>query len=214
MNKLLSTMGIALGVTLAAPFAIAGGDAAKGQPLAAVCGACHGADGNSAMANFPKLAGLGEKYLLKQMKDIKSGIRPVTEMTGLLDGMSDENLADIAAYYNSKTTQLSGTKEFNVLVNSGQEVSALELGTKVYRAGNKEAGIPACTGCHSPRGQGNGPAGYPRLSGQHADYIAKQLHDFRAGKRANDDANIMRDIAARMSDAEITAVANYIAGLN
>ncbi|WP_053981098.1 c-type cytochrome [Marinagarivorans algicola] len=214
MNKLLSSMGVALGVTLAAPFAVAGGDAAKGQPLTAVCAACHSADGNSALASFPKLAGLGERYLLKQMKDIKSGARPIVEMTGLLDNMSDEDLANIAAYYNSKVTQLSGSKDFNILVNSGTEVNALELGTRVYRNGNKEAGIPACTGCHSPRGQGNEPAGYPRLSGQHADYIAKQLQDFRAGRRANDEAKVMRGVAERMTDAEITAVANFIAGLN
>lgn len=214
MKKLLSTIGVALGVTLAAPLAFAGGDAAKGEPLTLVCSACHGADGNSALATFPKLAGLGEKYLLKQLKNIRSGARPIVEMTGLLDNMTDEQLADIAAFYNSKTMQLSGAKDFNVQVNSGEEVNALELGKRLYRGGNKEAGIPACLGCHSPKGLGNGPAGYPRLSGQHADYIVKQLKDFRAGNRNNDDAQMMRSIAARMSDAEMTAVANFIAGLN
>jgi cytochrome c553 len=218
MNKLFSPMAVALSVTLSstlAPIAHAGGDAAKGQALTAVCAACHGQDGNSAMATFPKLAGLGEKYLLKQMQDIKSGARPIVEMTGLLDNYNDQDLADIAAYFNSKTTQLSGSKELKVLVNSGEKVDALALGTKLYRAGNTEAGIPACTGCHSPRGQGNSPAGYPRLSGQHSDYIAKQLKAFRAGERTNDgDTKIMRTIAERMTDAEITAVANFVAGLN
>lgn len=218
MNKLFSPMVVALSVTLSstlAPLANAGGDAAKGQALTAVCAACHGQDGNSAMATFPKLAGLGEKYLLKQLQEIKSGARPIVEMTGLLTNLSDQDLADIAAYFNSKTTQLSGSKELQVLVNSGQEVDALALGTKLYRAGNKEAGIPACTGCHSPRGQGNAPAGYPRLSGQHSDYVAKQLKAFRAGERTNDgDAKIMRSIAERMTDAEITAIANFVAGLH
>ena len=214
MNTFLRSMAVALGVTVA-PFTMAAGDAAKGQTLAAVCAACHGADGNSAIATFPKLAGLGEKYLLKQIHDIKNGDRVVVEMTGLLTNLSDQDMADIAAYYASKTTQLAGAKDIKVLVNSGEEVSALTLGAKLYRGGNKEVGIPACTGCHSPRGQGNAPAGYPRLSGQHAGYIAKQLQDFRAGKRTNDgDTKIMRSVAERMSDAEITAVANFIAGLN
>ena len=218
MNKLFSPMAVALSVTLSstlAPLANAGGDAAKGQALTAVCAACHGQDGNSPMAIYPKLAGLGEKYLLKQLQEIKSGVRPVVEMTGLLTNLSDQDLADIAAYFNSKTTQLSGSKEMKVLVNSGEEVDALALGTKLYRAGNKEAGIPACTGCHSPRGQGNAPAGYPRLSGQHSDYVIKQLKAFRAGERTNDgEAKVMRSIAERMTDAEITAIANFVAGLH
>lgn len=218
MNKLFSPMAVALSVTLSstlAPLANAGGDAAKGQALTAVCAACHGQDGNSPMAIYPKLAGLGEKYLLKQLQEIKSGVRPVVEMTGLLTNLSDQDLADIAAYFNSKTTQLSGSKEMKVLVNSGEEVDALALGTKLYRAGNKEAGIPACTGCHSPRGQGNSPAGYPRLSGQHSDYVIKQLKAFRAGERTNDgEAKVMRSIAERMTDAEITAIANFVAGLH
>ena len=213
MNKLVSSIVIALGVS-ATSAAMAAGDPAKGKTLAATCGACHGGDGNSAMANYPKLAGIGEKYLLKQMKDIKSGARAVPEMAGQLDRLSEQDMADVAAYFDSKTTQLSGSKDIKVLVNSGEQVSALELGTKLYRAGDKEAGIPACTGCHSPRGQGNEPAGYPRLSGQHAAYIEKQLKNFRDGKRTNDAAKTMRSIAERMSDAEIKAVANLVAGLN
>ncbi|HEY7774153.1 MAG TPA: c-type cytochrome [Marinagarivorans sp.] len=218
MNKFFSPIAVALGVTLSstlAPIASASGDAKKGEAHTAVCTACHGQDGNSPMATFPKVAGLGEKYLLKQLQDIKSGARPIVEMTGLLDNLSDQDLADIAAYYNSKTTQLSGAKELQVLTNDGVEVDALALGAKMFRGGNQEAGIPACIGCHSPRGLGNGPAGYPRLSGQHADYVVKQLKAFRAGERTNDgDTKIMRSIAERMSDAEITAVANFVSGLH
>lgn len=214
MNKLLSSMVVALGLA-ATSTAFAAGDPAKGKSLTLVCSACHGQDGNSALATFPKLAGLGEKYLIKQMQDIKAGTRPVVEMTGLLAASSDQDIADMAAYFNSKTTQLSGSKAMKVLVNAGEEVDALELGKGLYRGGNAEAGIPACTGCHSPRGLGNDPAGYPRLSGQHADYIEKQLKDFRAGKRVNDgEAKTMRSIAERLSDAEVKALANYIAGLN
>lgn len=214
LRPLAVALSLAAGTTFASS-ALAAGDAARGQALTAVCAACHGPDGNSSMATFPKLAGLGEKYLLKQLQDIKSGTRPITEMTGLLDNLSDQDLADIAAYFNSKTTQLSGAKDITVLTNDGIEVNALELAASMYRGGDKEAGIPACTGCHSPRGQGNGPAGYPRLSGQHADYVEKQLKDFRAGRRVNDgEAKTMRAIAERMTDAEIKALANFVSGLN
>ena len=201
---------LVIGLALAAP-AMAG-DAAAGKALTTACGACHGADGNSLAPNFPKLAGLGEKYLAKQLKDIKSGTRKVPEMTGQLDKLSDEDIANIAAYYSSQTMSLSGAKD---------DAELLALGEKIYRAGNAEAKVPACIGCHSPTGAGNAPAGFPKLGGQHADYIAKQLKDFRSGAeytdkgRHNDgDSRIMREGIARMSDREIEAVANYIAGLH
>ncbi len=215
MNILLKNLVMALGIAVLAPLAAAG-DPAEGEKLVGVCGACHGSDGNSPAPNFPKLAGLGEKYLLKQLADIKSGKRPVTEMTGLLDNLSDQDLANIAAFYNAKPLQLAGAKALEVKTNDSEEVDGLVLGERVYRAGNLEAKVPACTGCHSPRGLGNAPAGYPRLSGQHAQYVEKQLRDFRAGARSNDgdDAKTMRKVAQHLSDAEILAVANYIAGLN
>ena len=191
------------------------GDAAAGEGKAAMCAACHGADGNSAITLYPKLAGLGEKYLIKQMKDIKDGTRAIPEMTGLLNASSEQDMADIAAFFDQKPMQLSGAKPLKVKLNSGIETDGLELGEKVYRAGNPTVGTPACTGCHSPRGLGNAPAGYPRLSGQHADYIEKQLKAFRAGDRLNDgDSKVMRQVAEHLSDAEIKAVANFIAGLN
>lgn len=191
------------------------GDPAAGEAQAVTCAACHGGDGNSPAPSFPKIAGLGEKYLTKQLKDIQSGARPIVEMTGLLDGKSEQDLKDLAAFYNSKPLQLSGSKSLEVKVNAGIKVDGLVLGERVYRAGNLETKVPACTGCHSPSGMGNDPAGYPRLSGQYAEYIAKQLRAFRAGERINDgDSKIMRQVAEHMSDAEIDAVANYIAGLN
>ncbi len=215
MKNLFKTALISLGLIAMAQGAVAAGDAAAGEANSTGCAACHGSDGNSPAANFPKLAGLGEKYLAKQMQDIKSGARPIAEMTGQLDNMSDQDIDDLAAFYASKTTQLSGAKEMTVQLGTGVKVDAIELGTKLYRVGNMETKVPSCTGCHSPRGQGNSPAGYPRLSGQHAAYIEKQLKDFRAGNRTNDgDTMIMRDVAAHMSDAEITAVANYISGLH
>lgn len=210
LNKLI----LALGLSAMAPFAVAVGNAANGEKQVAVCSACHGDDGNSAAPNFPKLAGLGEKYLLKQLQDIQTGARPVAEMTGLLNDKSLQDLADMAAYYAAQPMQLSGSLAKEVQVNSGAKVDALKLGENVYRAGNTETGVPACTGCHSPRGLGNNPAIYPRLGGQHAQYIEKQLRDFRAGNRTNDgDGQVMRQVAAHLSDAEIIALSNYIAGL-
>lgn len=203
-----------LGAALCAPV-FAAGDAKLGEALVVTCVACHGDGGNSTTPNFPKLAGQGEKYLLKQLKDIKSGTRVVTEMTGILDKLTDADMANIAAYFASKPASLSGSKPIKVKVNSGEQVDGLALGTKIFRAGNAASGVPACSGCHSPVGLGNAPAGYPRLSGQHAAYIEKQLKNFRAGERTNDgDAKTMRQVAQQMSDAEITAVANFIAGLN
>lgn len=186
------------------------GDAAKGQEKIAVCGACHGADGNSAAGAFPKLAGQNEKYLVKQMQDIRDGARPVAEMAGQLDNMSDADLSDIAAYYASQTGTIGQAR-----------ADLVNLGESIYRAGIRAKAVAACTGCHSPTGQGNAPAGYPALGGQHADYIAKQLQAFRTGAdqpekgRTNDgDASVMRDIAGRMSDLEIEAVSSYISGLH
>ena len=205
----------ALLVMCVVPSVYAVGDAAAGEGKAQTCVACHGGDGNSLAPTFPKIAGLGDKYLFKQLQDIQSGARPILEMTGQLDNMSEQDLADLAAYFASQTMQLSGAKELQVLTNSGAEVDALALGRKIYRAGNPETGVAACMGCHSPTGAGNSPAGYPRLGGQYPEYIEKQLRAFRAGQRVNDgDVMTMRGVARNLTDAELVAVANYIAGLN
>jgi cytochrome c553 len=183
------------------------GDASAGKSKAAACGACHGADGNSA-APFPKLAGQGEKYLLKQMHDIRDGVRPVPSMAGQLDGKSDQDLADIAAYFSSQARSGGQT-----------DPQLLQLGAKIYRGGVAERNVAACIACHSPTGQGNAPAGFPALAGQHAQYVADQLRAYRKGYddpagRTNDgDTMIMRTTALGLSDKEIDAVASYIAGL-
>lgn len=201
MNKLLVSLLLTLGVT---GLAQAAGDAAAGQAKTAVCGACHSPDGNSLAPNFPKLAGQGERYLLKQLNDIKSGNRQVVEMTGLLTNLSDQDLADIAAYYASQTGSIGQA-----------DPKLVERGEALFRGGNLEAGMPACTGCHSPNGAGNDFAGFPKLNGQHATYVAKQLTDFREGNRTNDgDSMIMRAIAAKLSNKDIEAVSSYIQGLH
>jgi cytochrome c553 len=227
MKNILKHAFLTLGLFACSQVVLADGDATAGKTKAAVCGACHGADGNSPAPNFPKLAGLGEKYLLKQMKDIqtwdletdavkkaKTG-RAVIEMAGLTKNLTAQDLADLAAYYASQTIQLSGSQNIQVQTNSGILVDGLALGEKVWRSGNASTAVPACTGCHTPDGKGNEPAGFPRLSGQHSDYIEKQLKAFRNGDRINDgDQMIMRSVAANLSDAEIKAVANYISGLH
>jgi cytochrome c553 len=186
----------------------AAGDAAAGEEKAATCAACHGAEGISAVPTFPNLAGQGEKYLLKQMKDIRDGARPVPTMAGQVDNMSDQDLADIAAFYASKPRAFGQT-----------DPDALALGEKVYRSGVAERSVAACIACHSPTGAGNAPAGFPALAGQHAEYTASQLRAYRKGYedesgRTNDgDTRIMRTNAFGLSDAEIEAVASYVAGL-
>jgi cytochrome c553 len=182
----------------------AAGDAEAGKARAMVCGACHGADGNSPAPTFPKLAGQGEKYLIKQMQDIKSGARSVPTMAGQLDAFDDQAIADVAAYFASQKVQTGVA-----------DPDKVALGERLYRAGDREKGLPACTACHSPTGAGNAPAGFPALGGQHAEYIAVALKAFRTGERSNDgDTRVMRDIAYKMNDKEIDAVASYIAGLH
>ncbi len=207
MNKLivslLLTVGIS-GIAHAAGEPVKPGDATAGQAKAAVCGACHGPDGNSMAPNFPKLAGQGERYLTKQLHDIKSGKRTVLEMTGLLTNLSDQDLADIAAYFSSQKGSVGAADE--KLVARGQDL---------FRGGKVEQGMPACTGCHSPNGAGNAAAGFPHLGGQHAQYVTKQLTDFREGNRTNDgDTMVMRSIAAKLSNKDIEAVSSYIQGLH
>ena len=200
MNKLLISMLLALGIS---GYANAAGDAAAGQAKTAVCAACHSADGNSVTPNFPKLAGQNEKYLLKQLKDIKSGARPVLEMTGLLDNLSEQDLEDISAYFASTAVQLGHVP-----------ADMVEAGQKIYRSGIPAKGVAACTACHGADGSGLASAGYPALSGQHPAYSEKQLKEFRTAKRNNDPNGMMRDIAGKMSDVEIQAVTAFLQGLS
>jgi cytochrome c553 len=183
--------------------ASAAGDVEAGKTASTTCAACHGADGNSAVASFPKLAGQGEKYLIKQMNDIKSGKRPVIEMTGMLDALSAQDMENIAAYFASQT------------ITPGQAKKDLVAkGEIMYRQGNAATKVAACTACHGPAGEGVDLAVFPALAGQHAEYIVDQLKQFRSGERSNDgDTRMMRSVAARLNDKEIEAVASYISGL-
>jgi len=199
MNKFL--IGLVLSLT-ASTFVYAAGDAAAGKEKSVACGACHGADGNSQIPNFPKIAGQNEKYLIKQLVDIQSGARKVPEMAGQLDGKNEQDIEDIAAYFASKSVLGGKTAK-----------DQLELGQKIYRSGIPAKEVAACTACHGAKGQGLSTAGFPALSGQHSAYTEKQLKNFRVDSRTNDPNSMMRDIAARLSDVEIKAVASYIQGL-
>jgi cytochrome c553 len=219
MRKALVAFVVSFGLasaTLAAEQGGVVGDAAAGKGKVAVCTACHGADGNSPAPTFPKLAGQGERYLIKQLHEINrkdnrgNVIRSVPTMVGQTEHLTDQDIADIAAFYASQTPSIGQARE--ALAAKGEEI---------YRGGISSKGVPACAACHAPDGQGNAPAGFPRLSGQHAEYVATSLRAYRAAEdgdaagRANDgDIRTMRIIAYSLSDSEIEAVSSYISGLH
>jgi cytochrome c553 len=183
-------------------------DLAKAKQTAeTICAACHGADGNSIAATFPKLASQHEAYLYKQLSEFKSvGGKPALRVNVLMQAqaaaLSDTDMHSLAAYFSQQKQKPEIAK--NKLT--------IEFGQKLWRAGDKSQGLPACAGCHGPAGLGI-PGMYPRLQGQYADYIETQLKAFRASERANDPASVMRNLTLRMTDAEIKAVSDYAAGL-
>ncbi len=180
----------------------AAGVAPAGQAKSAACAACHGADGNSPAPNFPKLAGQGAAYIEQQLRAFKSGVRPDPTMNGIAAALSDQDMADLAAYYAGQKRALAGADK--ALVTRGE---------RLYRGGDKDNGAAACMACHGPNGSGNPAAKYPALSGQHAAYVEKQLNDFRAGTRSGDGAGMMHDIAIKLTPEEIKAVSAYVQGL-
>ena len=183
-------------------------DAAKGQAIAGqTCATCHAADGNSQIAANPKLAGQIYEYLHKQMANFKpqggkKAERDNAVMAGMIAPLSAADMKDVAAYYASQKMKPAAAKD--------KELAA--LGQKLYRGGNVATGVAACAGCHGPAGAGV-PAQYPRIAGQFSEYVEAQLKAFRAGARANDPNGMMRGVVTRMSDREIQAVAEYVAGL-
>jgi cytochrome c553 len=204
MNKYALIALAALGFALSAPvMADDAGDATRGKGLSASCAACHGADGNSVNPEWPKLAGQGETYLYKQLVDYKEGRRQNVLMAGQVANLSNQDMRDLAAYFSSQTMS-AGTAD----------AALVELGEQIYRGGNAATGVAACIACHGPNGQGNPAAMFPKVAGQHARYNADQLRYFRDESRANDNGRMMRNIARRMTDQEIEAVSQYMAGLS
>ncbi|MDI4636563.1 MULTISPECIES: c-type cytochrome [Halomonadaceae] len=206
MRKLLALASLAITLSVSGlAQAELKGDPAAGREMAQSCAACHGAEGISAVGMFPNLAGQQASYLAKQIMDIRDGNRVVAQMAGQVDNFSDQDAADVAAYFASKPSNLGQ-------IDAEEEVIA--RGQQLYRAGDMAKGIPACTACHSPTGQGIGTAAYPALSGQKTDYTVSTLKAFAAGERANDPNAIMRTIAGKMSDDDMQAVSQYLLGLH
>lgn len=176
-------------------------DLAKGEAkYAAVCATCHGADGNSGTPANPKLSSQHPEYLVKQLQEFKSGKRANAVMKGFAADLGDQDMKNIAAWLSSKQGKPGFAKDKELVV----------LGERIYRGGIADRQVAACAGCHSPNGAGI-PSQYPRLSGQHADYVAAQLLAFREGSRKNNAQ--MSQVVSKMNDREIKAVADYIAGL-
>lgn len=180
------------------------GDAAAGKEKSATCAACHGSDGKALQPENPNLAGQGSAYLVKQLQDYKSGARDNAIMKGMASPLSEQDMADIAAWFSS-LPPVAGVAE---------DDDTLTLGKNIYRGGITSAGIAACIGCHGPSGKGNPASAYPQLAGQNSSYTYTSLQQFRAGTRANDPNSMMRSLAHRLSNEEIAAVANYIQGLH
>jgi len=178
------------------------GNAQSGATKAVVCQACHGANGNSVNGQWPSLAGLGAPYIVEQLQNFKEGKRNNPVMMPLAMALSPQDMADVAAYFTSQ-------------VNTGLEAdpSNWKAGEKLYRGGDRERGIPACSACHGPTGYGNEPAKFPALRGQHAEYVVKQLNDWVAGARPPGAGGIMPTIAKRLSAEDMRALASYVQGL-
>jgi cytochrome c553 len=213
MNKLALIFTATL--VLISTHTFAAGDAALGQTKAATCIGCHGVNGNSVVPSFPKLAGQSEDYLLKQLQDFKSSARIDGMMAGIVAPLTDADMANLAAYYAAQAvSQGVAKKDANIA-----------LGQKIYRGGKKETGVTACIACHGPQGKGIPAAGFPALSSQHAAYVSKQLKLFRQDSinaqtgvsnpsRTNDYEGMMINFTKSLTNAEIDAVSEYIAGLH
>ena len=191
-------------ISMAFTQAQAEGDIEAGKTKSAPCVACHGVDGNSVNPEWPKLGGQHEGYLIQQLLYFSNGERDNAIMKGMAGNLTDQDRADLAAYFASQGVAY-GTADPEMV----------ELGEKIYRGGNSESGVAPCMGCHGPNGAGNPPANYPALHGQHAKYVENQLHGFAEGNRINENSiKMMQITASRMTNKEIRAVASYIQGLH
>lgn len=189
--------------------ALANGDVEAGQEKAQVCAACHGPQGNTAVDMYPKLAGQHASYIAKQLHDYKLAAETNGEqgranaiMQGQVQGLSDEDIADLSAYFAAQEPEV-GTAPEDVVARAEE----------LYRGGDLERGIASCAACHGPRGDGMGLAKFPDISGNHATYMKQQLEMFRSGERANDPNGMMRDIAKKLTDEDIDLLSKYLGGL-
>lgn len=192
------------------------GDTTAGKQKAALCAGCHAEDGNSTTPIFPRLAGQHEKYLIRQLADFKNGKRADPTMQAMAAGLSDEDMKDLGAFYESQSPKYAKRNEEQYLDDDEEIPVTKKLiaeGRALFIAGNEETTVAACNACHGSRGSGNGPAGFPAVKGQYLPYLIKSLNDFRDGLRENDDGAMMRTIAGRMSRAEINAVSAFLSSL-
>lgn len=186
-----------------APAPAAKGDPAKAQVIVdKVCGACHGADGNSTSPTYPNLSGQHPEYLNKQLHDFKKGDRRNAIMAPNVTDLSAEDMLNLAAYFSAQQPKARLAKDPELVAQ----------GEKIYKGGNAGSGVPACASCHGPTGSGI-PVQFPRLAGQHSKYVLSQLKNFRSGDRANDGGKMMQVIARKLTDQEMKAVAEYVSGL-
>jgi len=208
MKIKLSTLFVLAGFALASfetqAESLVDGSAEAGKARALTCSACHGAEGNSSNALWPNLAGQNAPYILAQLQAFKSGDRSDPLMSSQAMLLSDEDMANLAVYFES----------LPAAAQSIADVSLLERGESLYRGGNKEQEASACMACHGPTGRGNPAAKYPALQGQHAAYTAKQLNDYASGARSSDGVtHMMRNIAGNLNKEDIAALSSYVQGL-
>lgn len=204
LASLFAVTGLMLAATQAQADSLVDGSIEDGKAKSLTCTACHGPEGNSANALWPNIAGQNAPYLLAQLQAFKDGSRMDPLMSAQAMMLSDQDMADLAVYFES----LPGA------VQSVKDASTVSRGEALYRGGDSDNGVAACLACHGPSGRGNPAAKYPALQGQHADYTAKQLSDYASGARVSDGkTRIMRDIAGRLSKEDIAALSSYVQGL-
>lgn len=183
--------------------AMAEGDPVAGKSKSLLCSGCHLRDGNSTNQEYPILAGQGQAYLIKQLTDFKSGARKDDHMSPIIEAVSIDDFKDITAYFS--------TQQRKKRTEPAPEASA--LGKQIFHNGNSSGSVSACAGCHGEDGKGNAALKFPSIAGQHPDYVAKILKDFRSKTRSNDKPALMRNIAADLGDKDIEALAAYITSL-
>ena len=204
LASLIAITGLALAATQVQADSLVDGSIEDGKAKSLTCTACHGPEGNSVSPMWPNIAGQNAPYLLAQLIAFKEGSRTDPLMSAQAMMLSDQDMADLAVYFESLPAAAQSVKD----------ASTVSRGETLYRGGDTESGVSACLACHGPTGRGNPAAKYPALQGQHADYTAKQLNDYASGARESDGkTRIMRDIAARLSKEDIAALSSYVQGL-
>lgn len=216
MGKTIKYLLIGVMVIGSGSIAYGAGNTSSGKTKSAACAGCHGKDGNSMVPTFPRLAGQNAKYLNRQLFDFKNQKRTDATMQAMAMGLSEQDIADLSAYYAGKAPKFTRA-EGEQYLDDDEKVpitkQMMAAGKQVYVAGNEESGVAACSACHGLSGQGNAPAGFPELKGQFLPYLLKSLSDFKDGVRTNDEGGVMQSIAAKMSKDEINAVSAYLSNL-